>query len=151
MLTNSMYVLGNRRLPLSCVQCSRGEGVCNIRSLEAASDQTWVVEDVRSWFCRLRFISEQFHSIGRKDDVMTLANSRSCLRLMDTPSLMFSAGEKIVPLPQEGHITSSPIVLGCVMFGHGREQPGILIEPALSGASDPHDSPALVRFRDRIW
>ena len=60
-------------------------------------------------------------------------------------------GEKIVPTPQEGYITSSPLVYGCVMFGREREQPGILIEPQPEHAVDLDDEAALVAFRNKIW
>ena len=72
--------------------------------------------------------------MGRKDDVITLGT-----------------GEKIVPIPQEGHVTANPLVFGCVMFGREREQPGILIEPQPGYAVDPHDSAALAAFRNKIW
>ncbi|GJE98682.1 putative NRPS-like protein biosynthetic cluster [Phanerochaete sordida] len=72
--------------------------------------------------------------VGRKDDVITL-----------------STGEKIVPIPQEAYVTSSPFVYGCVMFGREREQPGILIEPRAEHVVDPSDENALVTFRNKIW
>ncbi|EKM52251.1 uncharacterized protein PHACADRAFT_260494 [Phanerochaete carnosa HHB-10118-sp] len=72
--------------------------------------------------------------VGRKDDVITL-----------------STGEKIVPIPQEAYITSSPFVGGCMMFGREREQPGILIEPHPEHSIEPHDEAALVAFRNKIW
>ena len=58
-------------------------------------------------------------------------------------------GEKIVPIPQENHIGSSPLVNGCVMFGREREQPGVLVEPR--APFDPNDEPALISFRNSIW
>ena len=64
---------------------------------------------------------------------------------------MYATGEKIEFTPQEGYITSSPLVYGCVMFGREREQPGILIEPQPEHAVDPNDEAALVAFRNKIW
>lgn len=60
-------------------------------------------------------------------------------------------GEKVVPLPQEGIITSSPMVSGCIMFGRGKNQCGVLIEPTEAHAIDPYDTDALVNFRNKIW
>lgn len=37
------------------------------------------------------------------------------------------------------------------MFGHGREQAGILIEPTPKHAIDPNDQVALVNFRNALW
>lgn len=56
-----------------------------------------------------------------------------------------------MPIPQEGHITTSPMVLGAVMFGRGREQAGVLIEPTREYAIPPGDDKALAEFRNRIW
>jgi hypothetical protein len=60
-------------------------------------------------------------------------------------------GEKIVPIPQEGFVSASPLVMGCIMFGREREQPGILIEPTAENAIHPNDEPALIAFRNKIW
>ncbi|EKM51563.1 uncharacterized protein PHACADRAFT_212203 [Phanerochaete carnosa HHB-10118-sp] len=72
--------------------------------------------------------------VGRKDDVIIL-----------------STGEKIVPIPQEGHIGTCPMVMGCLMFGREREQAGLLVELAERHAFDPNDEAALVQFRNELW
>ena len=66
-------------------------------------------------------------------------------------SSTLAAGEKVVPIPQEGLIMSSPMVIGAVMFGREKNQCGILIEPAPSHAIDPTDPIALPKFRNMIW
>lgn len=43
------------------------------------------------------------------------------------------------------------MVKGAVMFGRGREQAGILIEPAPQFEIDPNDEAALIDFRNKIW
>lgn len=60
-------------------------------------------------------------------------------------------GEKVVPIPQESLILSSPIVNGAVMFGRAKDQCGILVEPAPSHTIDPSDPVALPKFRNMIW
>ncbi|EKM51562.1 uncharacterized protein PHACADRAFT_127221 [Phanerochaete carnosa HHB-10118-sp] len=72
--------------------------------------------------------------VGRKDDVITL-----------------STGEKIVPLPQENHIRTCPMVMGCLMFGRAREQAGLLVELAKEHTFDPSDEVALIQFRNKLW
>ncbi|GJE99007.1 acetyl-CoA synthetase-like protein [Phanerochaete sordida] len=72
--------------------------------------------------------------VGRKDDVIVLGN-----------------GEKVVPIPQEGLITANRLVSAAVMFGRGREQCGVLIEPRPEHAVQPNDQAALVEFRNKIW
>ncbi len=63
----------------------------------------------------------------------------------------FHAGEKIVPIPQEGHIVSSPLVAGAVMFGRGRPQAGIIVEPHPSHIVDTSDEAGIIAFRNKIW
>ncbi|EKM50943.1 uncharacterized protein PHACADRAFT_262848 [Phanerochaete carnosa HHB-10118-sp] len=70
--------------------------------------------------------------VGRRDDVLVL-----------------STGEKIVPIPQESHISSSGIVKGCIMFGRERELPGIIVEP--STPFDLEDEAALMNFKNSLW
>lgn len=60
-------------------------------------------------------------------------------------------GEKIVPLPQEGYLSSVPFVSGALMFGRGQTQAGVLIEPRGDAAIDPNDEKALTEFRNKIW
>ena len=64
---------------------------------------------------------------------------------------MLRPGEKVVPIPQENLIVSSALVAGAVMFGRGKNQCGVLIEPQPEYAIDPDDEPALVAFRNKIW
>ena len=71
---------------------------------------------------------------GRKDDVIVL-----------------STGEKVVPIPQEGLITSSPLASGAVMFGRGRNECGVIVEPSPAYAIDVNDPSAVVDFRNKIW
>ncbi|TCD65346.1 putative NRPS-like protein biosynthetic cluster [Steccherinum ochraceum] len=72
--------------------------------------------------------------IGRTDDVITL-----------------STAEKVVPIPQEGYLHTAPLIAGAVMFGRGRSQPGVLIEPKPEYAIDPKDSKAVAEFRNKVW
>ncbi|KAI0337721.1 acetyl-CoA synthetase-like protein [Trametopsis cervina] len=72
--------------------------------------------------------------VGRKDDVIVLGT-----------------GEKIVPIPQEGHLVSNSIVAGAVMFGREKMQPGVLVEPHPAHVVDPLDEAAVVNFRNKIW
>ena len=60
-------------------------------------------------------------------------------------------GMNVVPIPQEGVINASPLVGGAVMFGRGRTQCGILIEPAPEYAIDPNDPESLPEFRNKVW
>lgn len=67
--------------------------------------------------------------VGRRDDVLILAS-----------------GENVAPDPLENHIIASALVLGIVVFGHGRNQVGALVEP--QPGVDVSDIGA---FKDLIW
>ncbi|KAG2361461.1 putative aminoadipate reductase, partial [Suillus spraguei] len=72
--------------------------------------------------------------VGRIDDVLVL-----------------SSGEKTVPAPMESIICANPCINGAVMFGRGRSQVGILIEPRAGYEIDVDDEKQLAEFRNRVW
>lgn len=65
--------------------------------------------------------------------------------------LVLSSGEKTVPAPMESIIGASPYVNGTVMFGRGRNQVGVLIEPRPGHEIDVDDEQQLAEFRNRVW
>ena len=74
------------------------------------------------------------YSVGRLDDVLVL-----------------SSGEKTVPGPMEVVIGSSRYVAGVCMFGHGRNQTGVLVEPRPEFTVDVKDEKQVAAFRNLIW
>ncbi|KAH0833866.1 putative nonribosomal peptide synthetase [Lanmaoa asiatica] len=72
--------------------------------------------------------------VGRLDDV-----------------LIHSSGEKTVPAPMETVIGSSPVLSGVCMFGRGRNQTGVLVEPTPEYAIDVTDDNQVAEFRNEIW
>ncbi|KAL1743880.1 hypothetical protein HDZ31DRAFT_64623 [Schizophyllum fasciatum] len=72
--------------------------------------------------------------IGRKDDV-----------------IVHSTGEKTVPAPIEGVIVTSPLVRAVVMFGRGRDEAGILVEPVPGHQIDVDDEVQVAAYRNAIW
>ncbi|KZP33068.1 acetyl-CoA synthetase-like protein [Athelia psychrophila] len=85
-----------------------------------ATNDCWVPHPTRPNLWRI---------VGRLDDVLVLAT-----------------GEKMVPAPTEDLIMSSPLVTGTVVFGRGRHQVGLLLEPAPGAVVED-----LSEFRNRIW
>ena len=83
-----------------------------------STSDVWERHPTKPWLFKL---------VGRVDDV-----------------LIHSSGEKTVPGPMEKIVMESSHVKGAVIFGHGRPQPGILIEPVNSNIS-------LVELRNAIW
>ncbi|KAJ7053410.1 hypothetical protein C8F01DRAFT_996673, partial [Mycena amicta] len=72
---------------------------------------------------------------GRLDDVLIMAN-----------------GEKTVPNAMEDIISTSPYISDAIMFGQGRNQVGVLVEPAPSvGLVDSTDDKQLREFRNLVW
>ncbi|KAI6042367.1 male sterility protein-domain-containing protein, partial [Pisolithus marmoratus] len=65
--------------------------------------------------------------------------------------LVLSSGEKTVPAPMESVIRSSRYVSGVCMFGRGRFQTGVLVEPRPEYAIDVEDHKQAVEFRNLIW
>ena len=61
-----------------------------------------------------------------------------------------STAMNVVPIPQEGIITASLMVNGAVMFGRGKTQCGILIEPRSGHEPGEHET-SLPEFRNKIW
>jgi thioester reductase-like protein len=72
--------------------------------------------------------------VGRLDDVLVL-----------------SSGEKTVPAPMEVVVGSSVLLSGVCMFGRGRHQVGILVEPKAEYAIDVADDRQVAEFRNKIW
>lgn len=56
-----------------------------------------------------------------------------------------------MPIPQEGLIGTSPMLTGAVMFGRGRDQCGIILEPTPEHAINPNDGVEVPNFRNAVW
>jgi len=67
---------------------------------------------------------------GRLDDVIVLSN-----------------GEKLVPVSMEGSISTCPELLGCLVFGQGQFQPGVLLESRIPTTTRKEKSALL----DTVW
>ncbi|KAJ3528018.1 hypothetical protein NM688_g8049 [Phlebia brevispora] len=65
--------------------------------------------------------------------------------------IMLSTGEKTNPGPLENIMAQDPHVQAAVMFGRGRPQNGILIEPKKQFVFDTNDATAAEAFKDTIW
>ncbi|KAK0212031.1 NRPS-like enzyme [Armillaria fumosa] len=62
-----------------------------------------------------------------------------------------STGEKTNPEPIEAALMSDRHITGAVMFGRGKFQPGVLIQPSPEYAFDPKDTRRLAEYRSLIW
>ncbi|TFY54516.1 hypothetical protein EVJ58_g8816 [Rhodofomes roseus] len=65
--------------------------------------------------------------------------------------IMHSTGEKTNPGPLELMMNQDPHVQASVMFGRGRLQAGILVEPKPEFSFDPSDDAKVAEFRNKIW
>ncbi|KAI0364205.1 acetyl-CoA synthetase-like protein [Pilatotrama ljubarskyi] len=65
--------------------------------------------------------------------------------------IMLSNGEKTNPVPMERIINEDPHVKSSVMFGRGKFQSGVLVEPAEDLQVDPQDPKQVEAFRNKIW
>ncbi|KAK0454193.1 NRPS-like enzyme [Desarmillaria tabescens] len=65
--------------------------------------------------------------------------------------IMHSTGEKTNPGPIEAGLLGDKRISGAVMFGRGKFQPGVLIQPSEEYAFDPNDAKRLAEYRSLIW
>ncbi|KAI0070731.1 acetyl-CoA synthetase-like protein, partial [Panus rudis PR-1116 ss-1] len=65
--------------------------------------------------------------------------------------IMHNTGEKTNPAPLENMLNQDPHVQAAVMFGRGKFNAGVLIDPRPAYAFDPADEKKLVEFRNMIW
>ncbi|THV08167.1 acetyl-CoA synthetase-like protein [Dendrothele bispora CBS 962.96] len=65
--------------------------------------------------------------------------------------IIHTSGEKTNPGPLESIMNQDPHVTAAVMFGHGKFQAGILVEPIKEEQFDPSNEQKLSEFRDKIW
>ncbi|KAI1789118.1 acetyl-CoA synthetase-like protein [Ganoderma leucocontextum] len=65
--------------------------------------------------------------------------------------IILSNGEKTNPVPLEKIINEAPHVRCSVMFGRGRFQNGLLVEPSEDFVIDPTDLKKVEEYRNKIW
>ncbi|KAK7046200.1 acetyl-CoA synthetase-like protein [Favolaschia claudopus] len=65
--------------------------------------------------------------------------------------IMHSTGEKTNPTPLESLLNQDPHVRSSVIFGRGRFQAGVIVEPQPAYKFDPEDQVKLAEFRNMIW
>ncbi|KZT07586.1 acetyl-CoA synthetase-like protein [Laetiporus sulphureus 93-53] len=65
--------------------------------------------------------------------------------------IMHSTGEKTNPGPLEAMMNQDPHVHASIIFGRGRFQAGILVDPKREYQFDPSDEKKLAEFRNKIW
>ncbi|KAG1855628.1 putative aminoadipate reductase [Suillus subalutaceus] len=119
----------------------QGDGTYECQVLTTPTHQVSVenLPDVKGYatsdvFIKHPTIEGLWKIVGRIDDVLVL-----------------SSGEKTVPAPMESVICANPYVNGAVIFGRGRNQVGILIEPRARCEIDVDDGKQLAEFRNRLW
>ncbi|KAG8908187.1 hypothetical protein FRB99_008730 [Tulasnella sp. 403] len=65
--------------------------------------------------------------------------------------IMLSSGEKTNPGPIESILCKDPFIDSAIMFGRGRFQNGVIIQPKPQFQFDPSDEEKLAAFRSAIW
>ncbi|GJE93538.1 acetyl-CoA synthetase-like protein [Phanerochaete sordida] len=65
--------------------------------------------------------------------------------------IMHSTGEKTNPGPLEAILNQDPHIRCAVVFGRGKFNAGIVVEPKPEFAFDPADTAKLSEFRNKIW
>ncbi|KAG1870690.1 putative aminoadipate reductase [Suillus subalutaceus] len=116
----------------------------------------WDPQDDGTYECQVLTIPTHQVSVENLPDVKGYATSDVFIkhptidgRIDDV--LILSSGEKTVPAPMESIICANPYVDGAVIFGRGRNQVGILVEPRAGSEIDVDDGKKLAEFRNRVW
>ncbi|KIM78762.1 hypothetical protein PILCRDRAFT_10982 [Piloderma croceum F 1598] len=65
--------------------------------------------------------------------------------------IVHNTGEKTNPVPLEKILDQDPLVISSVMFGRGRFNAGVLVDPISQQRFDPVDATLLEEFRNKIW
>ncbi|KAI6156288.1 putative aminoadipate reductase [Pisolithus thermaeus] len=118
-----------------------GDGTFELQVLSSETHQVSVenLPDLKGYatsdiFAKHPTIEGLYKVVGRVDDVLVL-----------------SSGEKTVPAPMESIIGTSRHVSSVCMFGRGRSQIGILVEPRPEYAINVGDEKQVAEFRNLIW
>ncbi|KAI6017886.1 putative aminoadipate reductase, partial [Pisolithus marmoratus] len=118
-----------------------GDGTfeCQVLSSETHQPSVENLPDVKGYatsdvFVKHPTIEGLYKFIGRLDDTLVL-----------------SSGENTVPAPMESVIRTSRYVSAACMFGQGRFQNGVLVEPRPEYAIDVEDQKQVAEFRNLIW
>ncbi|KAG6330526.1 hypothetical protein ID866_8564 [Astraeus odoratus] len=116
-----------------------GSFECQVLSCETHQVSVENLPDVKGYATSDVFVAHPtvpglYKIVGRLDDVLVL-----------------SSGEKSVPGPMESVIATSPYVSGVCIFGRGRAQVGVLVEPRPGFAVDVSDDKQVAAFRNQIW
>ena len=88
---------------------------------------------------------------GRADDQIVLSTGEK-VGIPDPPRLPHPAALTKLqtnPIPMEAILIHDPAIHAALMFGRGRFQNGVIIQPR--EPFDPADEAKLVAFRDLIW
>ncbi|KAF8438365.1 putative aminoadipate reductase [Boletus edulis BED1] len=119
----------------------QGDGTYECQVLTSETHQLSLsnLPDVRGYatsdvFIKHPTIEGLYRIVGRLDDV-----------------LIHSSGEKTVPAPMETVIGANPILSGVCMFGRGRNQTGVLVEPRPEYTIDVTNDEQVTEFRNKIW
>ncbi|THG97884.1 hypothetical protein EW026_g4198 [Hermanssonia centrifuga] len=65
--------------------------------------------------------------------------------------IMLSTGEKTNPVPLERILVQDPHIQAAVIFGTGKLQNGVVIDPKKEHGFDTHDVTGVERFKEMIW
>ncbi|OBZ65541.1 2-succinylbenzoate--CoA ligase, chloroplastic/peroxisomal [Grifola frondosa] len=94
------------------------------------------------------------HSAFRTGDLLQrhpISTSRWKIFGRVDDQIALSTGEKTNPIPLEAILSTDPHIAGAVIFGKGKFQNGVLVEPKEDFGFDPEEQSKLAEFRMKIW
>ncbi|KAF7979760.1 hypothetical protein HWV62_41154 [Athelia sp. TMB] len=116
----------------------------NYQCLSKLVNVRWAPQGDGTFECQLLDTEHYKVSVENLPDVKGYATRDLVGRLDDV--IILASGENVVPGPMESVIVSSPLISGAVVFGRGRSQVGVLLEPLPDVVVGE-----LADFKNKIW
>ncbi|KAH7907693.1 hypothetical protein BJ138DRAFT_455649 [Hygrophoropsis aurantiaca] len=124
--------------------------------MEPYGHNTYELVTVSNTFCRPSVLNTKVDGIdayATSDILMPHATKAGYWKVFGRTDdqIMHSTGEKTNPGPLENILNQDTFILASVIFGRGRFNAGVLVDPLPDCAFDPTDEMRLADFRNKIW
>ncbi|OJT07922.1 hypothetical protein TRAPUB_1201 [Trametes pubescens] len=103
----------------------------NVTNMELDGQPAWAMGDLLEQHPKK---PTQWKVLGRKDE-----------------KIVFSTGQCLNPVPIENIVAQDPNIGTAIVFGHGRIQPGLLVEPVQPKGGPQDGEQWAEKYKDLIW
>lgn len=128
----------------------RGLCICYQRPSFSASYKTWILEDTRPI---RRPDHAQYWRKGKYMYWCERSSANTCFKTNPGPlGMRYHLLSRVMLIFRtETILVQDPHIQSALMFGRGRFNAGILIDPTPSDVFDPRDEDQLAAYRNKIW